>query len=165
MDYGKWLTRGTVWLALSLYVAAEIVRSTTNETRSAVIGRTLNSLGFAAFLAHVALAFHFYHHWSHAAAYADTARQTKHYFGLDWGGGLFFNYLFLLFWAGQAVSSWTSAVEVPRKIGPLGWLMRGFVLLMTLNGAVIFAHGTVRWFGLLLNLILIGCWWPRHSHV
>jgi hypothetical protein len=123
--------------------------------------RVLNSLGCVAFLAHVACAFHFYHHWNHTAAYADTARQTAAYFGWHWGGGLYFNYAFLLLWLGQAIISWATPPCPVLRTNSLIWITRSFVLLMMVNGAVVFAHGPMRWFGLLLCSILILCWWPR----
>ena len=163
VDYGPFLTRGTVWLALTLYVAAEVIRSRSGVTGAKLMAaRTLNSLGCVLFLGHVACAFHFYHHWSHTSAYAETARQTKEYFGLNWGGGLYFNYLFLLLWLGQAIRSWTISAYnwSHEKPGMCGWGIRGFVLLMIVNGAVIFAHGPIRWFGLFLSLVLVWSWWP-----
>ena len=158
MDTGQWLTRGTIWLALTLYVAAEIVRAAAPGVRSERTARALNSLGCAAFLAHVGCAFHFYHHWSHAAAYADTARQTAAYFGWHWGGGLYFNYAFLLFWVGQVILSWTRPSRSSSRW--LVWIVRSFVLLLMINGAVVFAHGPMKWFGSALCLTLLLCWWP-----
>jgi hypothetical protein len=55
--------------------------------------------GFWFYLTHVAAAFHFRHHWSHALAYEQTARQTAEPFGASWGGGLYFNYAFTAVWA------------------------------------------------------------------
>jgi hypothetical protein len=123
----------------------------------------LNSLGCAAFLAHVGCAFHFYHHWSHAAAYADTARQTAAYFGWYWGGGLYFNYAFLLLWVSQVIYSWTSSSRPFSAC--LVWVVRSFVLLMVVNGAVVFVHGPVKWFGLFLCVALLLCWWPRAKRI
>jgi hypothetical protein len=162
VDYGQSLTRGSIWLALSLYVAAEAIRLNANSdsSRPHLIARALNAVGFAFFLVHVGCAFQFYHHWSQAAAYADTARQTNEYFGVNWGGGLYWNYAFLLLWLGQVIRSWTRVAGVSHKMSPLGWLVRAFALIMIFNGAFIFAHGPVRWFGLLLNSVLIWSWWP-----
>src|SRR5258705_11066382 len=102
MDSGEWLTRGTVWLALVLYVAGEMVNVGRRGRERFVAARWLNSFGCAAFLAHVTCAFHFYHGWSHSAAYDETARQTAELVGWNWGGGLFLNYLFALVWLGEA---------------------------------------------------------------
>jgi len=156
---GEILTRGTVWLALSLYVAGEVMRR-----RSALspAGRWLNTLGCAAFLAHVACAFHFYHAWSHSAAYVDTARQTAELTGWNSGAGLYINYLFALVWVADALSSWSTSRARPNWII---WSVRGFFWFMMFNGAVVFAHGTMRGYGLLLCVLLLACWWPRRKSV
>ena len=146
MDPGEWLTRGTVWLALSLYVAGEIaVAWRGREWRTA--SRWLNTAGCAAFLAHVATAFHFYHHWSHAAAYADTARQTAEFSGWNWGGGLYINYAFALVWLGEVVWAWANPNSDRERPNWMTWTVRGFFLFMMLNGAVVFVRGGMKWFG------------------
>src|SRR5258707_4655980 len=61
--------------------------------------------GFLFYLVHVLAAFSAYHHWSHDAAYRETARQTDELFGIDWGGGLYFNYVFTAVLAGDVVPS------------------------------------------------------------
>ena len=163
MDTREWLTRGTVWLALSLYVAAEAVKAARRGGGSNTAARCLNALGCAAFLAHVACAFHFYHAWSHREAYAHTARQTAEWFGWNWGGGLFFNYAFALLWLGEVIWSCAGPMRYRQRPRCMTWVVRGFFLFMTLNGAVVFAHGVVRWFGLVLCLTLAGCWWSGRT--
>jgi len=165
VDTGEWLTRSAVWLALLLYVIAEWVKAArpggqfdTNTT-----GRWLNTLGCAAFLAHVAFAFHFYHSWSHWKAYAHTARQTAEWFGWSWGGGLYFNYAFALLWVGEVVWSWASPISHRARSMWMTILVRVFFFFMMFNGAVVFARGAGRWFGLVLCLLLAGAWWPRRK--
>jgi hypothetical protein len=145
-----WLIRGTAWLAFALYVAAEVKKS-----------RWLNSLGCAALLYHIAAAFQFRHGWSHSAAYADTARQTAALTGWNWGGGIYINYLFALVWGCEVARAWVS----PRTVAPSRtWILRGFFLFMFLNAAVVFAHGWVRWLGLLGCVALIAVWLsPPHA--
>jgi len=159
MDTGEWLTRGTVWLALLFYVASEIAASRSGGGTFHA-ARWLNTAGCAAFLAHVAAAFHFYHHWSHASAYADTARQTAEFSGWNWGGGLYLNYLFALVWLGEVVWSWTNPNGSLQRPKWMTWVVRGFFLFMMFNGAVVFVRDGLRWFGLVLCLLLVGCWWP-----
>jgi hypothetical protein len=160
MDLGEWLTRGTVWLALTLYAGGEVVRWRTGRLAP---GRWLNTLGCAVFLAHVACAFHFYHQWSHSAAYADTARQTAELTGWNSGAGLYVNYLFALVWVGEAIRSWVKVNSYWERPKALSWTIRGFFWFMIFNGAVVFAHGPMRSVGLLLSIALVGCWWinPR----
>jgi len=163
MHTGEWLTRGTVWLALPLFVAGEMVWAGRGEMRAAAFW--LNSSGCAAFLAHVACAFHFYHAWSHSAAYADTARRTAELSGWTWGGGLYLNYLFALVWTGGVFWSWTNPIGYLHRPSWLIWSVRAFFWFMILNGTVVFARGPVRWFGLILCLTLAGCWWPRRKRI
>ena len=139
-----WLIRATAWLAFALYVAAEGKKS-----------RWLNSLGCAALLFHIGLAFHFRHDWSHSAAYADTARQTAALTGRNWGAGIYINYLFAFLWVGDVTRSWIK----PRPVsGSQSWILRGFFLFMFLNAAVIFVPGPIRWLGLMGCLVLVGVW-------
>jgi len=162
MDTGEVLTRGTVWMALSLFVAGQLARPRQSSSPLRLqVARALNTLGCITFIAHVACAFHFYHHWSHASAYAETARQTAEYFGSNWGGGLYFNYAFLVLWIVQSAASWISPKSLQPSNPWLTWFVRGFVLMMIFNGAVVFAHGPVRWFGLLLCVLLLASWRPR----
>ena len=158
LHIGEFLTRSTVWLALSCYVGAEAIRSGAPHLHRQQVARLINTAGCLLFMAHVACAFHFYHHWSHAAAYADTAGQTARYFGFNSGFGLYFNYLFLVLWIVQVITSWIS-VAATQPLAP--WLtrtVRAFVLLMIFNGTVIFAHGPIKWFGLVLSALLLVSW-------
>jgi hypothetical protein len=164
MDAGEWLTRGTVWLALSLYVSSQLAGRAGARARSAfTASRWLNTLGCAAFLAHVAAAFHFYHDWSHSHAYAETARQTAEFTGRHWGGGLYLNYLFALIWLGESAWSWVGARSFLQRPKRVTWSVRGCFLFMMFNGAVVFVPGPARWFGLLLCLALASAWWRSKS--
>src|SRR6267378_8615306 len=139
MDTGEWLTRGTVWLALSLYVGCEMAAAR-RVGESFRAPRRLNTAGCIAFLAHVACAFQFYHHWSHAVAYAETARQTAEFSGWNWGGGLYINDAFALVWLGEVVWSWANPNSYLKRENWVGWAVRSFFLFMMFNGAVVFVH-------------------------
>src|SRR5437867_232780 len=107
MSLGELLTRATVWVALTLYATGEMVRLSARERpRWETVARWLWTGGCLAYLAHAAAAFEFFHAWSHAAAYADTARQTEAKFGLHWGGGLWFNYFFTGIWLADVLWWW-----------------------------------------------------------
>lgn len=161
METGEWLTRGSVWVSLTLLVAGEMVVARRPDSAGSRLGLRLNQLGFVVFLAHVACAFSFFHGWSHAAAYADTAQQTAAQFGWNSGGGLYVNYAFALVWFGEL--AWATAAAPSFAVRPR-WIttgVRAFLYFMIFNGAVVFAHGAMRWFGLLLCAGLAWCWWPR----
>lgn len=90
--------------------------------------RGLSAVAYLLYLAHVYLAFEHRYAWSHAAAYAETARQTRDLFGLDWGGGIYFNYAFTLLWPLDLL--------FPRRAWS-PWL-HGFLIFMFLNGVFVF---------------------------
>jgi hypothetical protein len=112
--------------------------------------RSLWTLGFLLYLAHVWGAFEFFHGWSHGAACAETAKQTAETFGVRWGGGLYFNYAFTLAWAFDCAWWWTRGGDYPGK----AWL-RAFLAFMFFNGVVVFGRGAVRWTGLAVAAALL----------
>ena len=57
MDTGEWLTRGMVWLALTLYVASEWAAAVTAGSAGIRTARGLNGFGLIAFIGHVLSAF------------------------------------------------------------------------------------------------------------
>ena len=71
----------TVWsarVAFLLYVAA----LTACLIRKPSLARLAWTCGFLVYFGHVAAAFQFHHHWSHDAAYDETARRTAELFGV-----------------------------------------------------------------------------------
>ena len=156
---GDILTRGTIWLAVTLYVAGEAF------SHRRVLRRFLNTAGCGLFLAHVACAFEFYHSWSHSAAYSDTARQTAALVGWNSGTGLYVNYLFGLVWMSEVLWSWTRQTVVVSRLRWITITVRAFFWFMIFNGAVVFAHGPMRVYGLLLSVTLVAVWWPRRNNL
>ena len=143
MDPGELLTRWTVRIALALYVASLASRGF--APRWSRVGWTL---GCAVYLVHVACAFHYYHHWSHAEAFAFTADQTAKMTGLDWGGGLYVNYAFTLVWLLDAAWWWASMERYLKRPRWIEWLVQGFLGFIAFNATVVFAEGFSRWFGI-----------------
>jgi len=148
---GEWLTFGAIWVALLCYfgVATGLVLG-----RGERSGRWGWTIGWLSYVVHVGCAFHFYHDWSHAQAYEDTARQTRELFGMDWGGGLYVNYLFTLAWA-MDVAWWWWCGE--RRVNV--WVERswqGFFFFMVVNATVVFGSGWSRWTGVVGCAVLVG---------
>ena len=76
-------------------------------------------MGCVAYLGHVYSAFQFYHGWSHASAFEETARQTRETVGWEVGEGLFVSYFFTLVWLADVIWWWLAGAEnylsqVPR---------------------------------------------------
>ncbi|MDA1092385.1 MAG: hypothetical protein O3A25_03805 [Acidobacteria bacterium] len=152
------LTRASIWLALTLFVAAQVARG--GSAATAVIGSRLFWTGWVAFVGHIALAFQSHYGWSHAVALAHTAAQTAAATGVETGSGLYLNYLFGVLWLVEAWWWHRHGVSVAARQTSLELAVRVFWLFMIVNGAVIFVGGPQRWFGLTLVALLLYAWRP-----
>ncbi len=124
-----------------------------------MVARTAWTAGVISLIAHVACAYHYYHNWSQAAAYRETARQTAEVTGLNWGGGLFINYALIIGWVAD-VALWRLRGLAAYRNRP-GWLAaawQGFLFFIIFNAAVIFKTGPLRWIGLGFCLWLAFLW-------
>ena len=146
---GQALTLGTIRLSALLYVAALL----------GVRPRLTWTLACLAYLTHAASAFHFHHQWSHAAAYAETARQTRALFGFGSGAGLYCNYAFTVIWPADVVWWWCAPAAYARRPRWIARAVHGFLAFMYLNGAVVFASGATRWLGLVATAAVALRWW------
>ncbi len=162
MTGAELLTRGSIWLALCAYAAGASMRlRARGRMRWLVCARWAWTAGCLLFLAHVACAFAFYHHWSHAEAYADTARQTAELTGWHWGGGLYLNYLFALAWIADVLWQWRVRGSSDGRPHWLASLWQGFFTFMVFNATVVFGKGPVRWLGIAICLGLGFASWQR----
>ena len=161
---GEFLTRGTIWISIVGYVLGSIAFALSlSDRRTArwdAAARIVWTVACASLIAHFISAFQFYHGWSHAAAYRDTARQTADVFGINWGGGLFINYALLFAWIVDIAWWWRSGLDSYRK-RPWQLVMawHGFLIFIIFNATVVFAAGIVRWLGLGICLLLTLTWW------
>src|SRR5262245_33859605 len=131
MDTGELLTRWTVRLAVALYASALAARLVADGRPSwLAAARVAWTAGCLAFLVHVACAFQFYHHWSHAAAYTDTARRTAEVVGWDSGSGLYANYAFALVWAADVIWWWWRPAGYSARPWGVEWAVQGFLGFM-----------------------------------
>jgi hypothetical protein len=159
MEVADLLTRWTIRIALALYVATLLLRLTSSgHMRRLQLARLAWTAGCIAFLIHIACAFHFVHHWSHAAAYADTARQTADVVGWNWGGGLYFNYLFGLVWIADVFWWWVDADSYLTRSRWIEWLVQGSLAFIAFNSTVVFGVGSIRWVGLAATVLLVAVW-------
>jgi hypothetical protein len=160
---GELLTHWTVRVAFGLYVLALAARLSGGGRRGAPARRhpffrACWTAGCLAFIVHVACAFHFFHGWSHADAYRETARQTAALTGVASGFGLYLNYAFLLAWTIDAAWSWRPA-RYARRPRWVTVLLHAFFAFMWFNATVVFPTGPTRWagvaaFGLLAVLLV-----------
>lgn len=161
MTRGEFLTRVSIWLALFAYTVGAGMLLGRPDARRLVYARWVWTCGCVLFLAHVACAFSYYHDWSHAAAYHETARQTGDLTGWHWGGGLYWNYLFAAAWLADVLWWWLAPESFARRSPRLSAIWHGFFFFMVFNGTVVFGHGPVRGLGAVICSGLAGLWWWR----
>ena len=130
------------------------------------LGEALGSRAFwtsGALLAliHSVAAFVVFYDGSHDTARAETMRQTAALTGVEFSGGIYVNYLFLLVWLGDAVWWWVAPMSYRARPRALGLAVRGFIFFIILNGAVIFADGWARVVGLVALMVVAGGAWQR----
>lgn len=157
-DVGETLTRNTVRLSLTWYSVALclMMRLTASDWLAAsTIGRLARwcwTWALICFLVHLGMAFHYYHHWSHAAAFEHT-RQLG---GV--GEGIFMSYLFTCLWIADVGWWWARPKQYADRSPWLDRLLHAFMLFMVFNGTVVFESGLIRWAGLVLFAVLSAVW-------
>jgi hypothetical protein len=122
------------------------------------------TLGFAMIVIHVLCAFHFFHDWSHSLAYEATAEETDEVVGLAWGGGVYFNYLFVLAWGADVAWWWLRPAEDARHGRIIVTLVQIYLGFIMFNAVVVFETGWLRWSGLGVCLLLWILWRSRTAH-
>jgi hypothetical protein len=157
MSVGPLLISSTVRIALLCYAAATLINlvqpATVHRLR---IVRPLWTAGAMLFVAHVAAAFHFEHHWSHAEAVQSTAFQTEQLIGVAFGQGLWFSYLFVLLWSADAAWSWIQPSAWLNRRPTITLALHAWLFFIAFNGAVIFEAGPTRPAGILVTALFAG---------
>lgn len=187
MSFEDLLTRGFAWLALAGYGVATAVRLNLlgrwpaaagarskraeespvpeSERSRWRVARGAWTVGCAMYLAHVLCAYHFVHHWSHAAALEFTARRTEETIGWSWGGGLYVNHLLMLVWVVDAFLWWKNGPTWPlRRSRWSDWSVQFFLAFMWINATIVFGAGPIRWVGCAIAAALALVWlasWRR----
>jgi hypothetical protein len=156
---GAALTIWSVRAATVFYIAALALLLSAKTSRGRRIARLAWTAGCVCYLAHVYGAFEYFHDWSHAAAYAETARQTMDLFHFNWGGGLYFNYLFTMVWLGDTAWWWVHPRQYETRPPWAAAAIHSFLAFMFFNGAVVFAASFSRWLGAAATPALLWLWW------
>lgn len=150
------ITRATIWLALFCYLATTALQ-TRASSRTTLLPRVIWMTGCIFFVLHVAAAFHFYHQWSHAMAEDDTRLQTVQRTGMNFGGGIYFNYLLGLMWLTDC-AGWPVRGSHLHELHPRWRIaLHAFFLFMIFNATVMFGHGWARPAGAVLCTLALSC--------
>jgi hypothetical protein len=145
------LTRNTVRLALVYYVLAiNLLLRMRREhwssmNRRVVWARRCWTLAWLTYVIHVAVAFHFYHHWSHA----DAIRHTEEVSGF--GPGIYLSHLFTLLWTTDVIFWWKQPERYACRSRWIDGALHGFMFFIIFNGTVVYEEGPIRWAGILVT--------------
>ena len=158
---GEFLTRGTIWVSIVGYAVGSVIFALARRrVQWDSAARVVLSVACVSLVAHFASALQFYHGWSHAAAYVETARQTEEVYGFNWGGGLFINYALLIAWIVDLAWWWRGGLDSYRKRPRLlVAIWHGLLIFIIFNATVVFGDGIVRWLGLAICILLTIAWW------
>lgn len=160
---GDDLTRHTARLALIGYILAVnqllLLNPTDTQARRCGLARArlFWTLGWVAYLVHLAMAFHHYHGWSHA----DAFEHTRSVSGV--GEGIYVSHFFTLVWSLDVISWWLRPSRHEHRPALLHWSLHAFMFFIVFNATVVYETGLIRWAGLAFmgELIVIGfyaCW-------
>ena len=152
------LLRGSIWLSLVAWAAAEWLRLSSRR-RGAAAARLLWTGGLLLAALHVVSAFQLRHGWSQASAFQETARQTQELLGFRFGGGLYVNHAFLAVWLADAAWWWLRPASFSARPRALDTSIRLFLLFIFVNGAIVFADGPIRLLGGVAVLALGAAWY------
>ncbi|MGD9647235.1 MAG: hypothetical protein AB7U73_16100 [Pirellulales bacterium] len=157
-DAGDLLTRNTVRLSLAWYAVALVLLMWLSPSDWAATTKAGNwarwcwTWALVCFWVHLAMAFHYYHHWSHADAFERTRRIS----GV--GEGLYVSYLFTLLWTADVVWWWTAPVRYQTRSVWIDRVLHAFMLFIVFNSMVVFESGLIRWAGVTMFAIFAATW-------
>lgn len=153
-NLGDDLVRNTVRVSLFYYALAVNVMIWLGptgwqaSTRWGRLARQAWSFGWAAYLVHLAMAFHFYHGWSHADA-VEHVREAS-----GFGEGIFVSHLFTLLWTVDVVWWQHRPMNYAGRSPWIDRVLHAFMLFMWFNGTVVYETGPIRWAGLVIFMEL-----------
>jgi hypothetical protein len=160
---GDDLIRNTIRLSLLYYAIALNLMLTLApaewpaRTPRGRLTRGCWTLAWLAYLVHLAMAFHFYHGWSHAAA-VEHVRSVS---GV--GEGIFVSHFFTLVWTIDVLNWWLRPDAFARRSPWIDRALHGFMLFVVFNGTVVYEEGPIRWAGAVMFIELLAAWLWRSS--
>lgn len=168
VERGSDLTRSTIRLSMAWYAAALVCMlrlerpGWMGQSAGGRIARWCWTWSVLVYLVHLAMAFHYFHDWSHAHAFEHT-RQTS-----GFGEGIYLSYLFTLLWVSDVTWWWGRPDDYAQRPPLVGYSLHVFMLFIVFNGMVVFESGAIRWAGLLMYAVLFVAWrfsphWPIKS--
>ncbi|MDB4657573.1 hypothetical protein OAE61_05570 [Verrucomicrobiales bacterium] len=154
------ISKIAIWAAMFGWVVAMATRYCVPQKRRIANGWWLFAL--IVFAIHIVTAFHGFYEWSIRTALDETARLTEDLTGWSSSVGLWVNFAFF------AALAADFAMRIFREGGVCktqNRVVQVLVIFMIVNGAIIFADGPVRCFGisLLVGLVVV-IWYANVQH-
>jgi hypothetical protein len=144
---GDFLIRTTARISLGFWAVAALLILRGNSG-----ARLVWTLAWLAFVIHVATAFEYAHHWSHANA----VRHVEEVSGF--GPGVFVSYFFTLAWTADVL--WWRLARASHENRPawLNYAWHGFMVFIIFNSTVVYENGAIRWISAAVLAALFARW-------
>lgn len=155
-----WTIRLAVVCLYSVLILRQILPNQTfrfGKSTVEVLAKYVWLAGAFLSVVHTLCAFGFFHDWSHRLAVEDTARQTDDLLGFRFGGGLYFNYLFVAIWTVDSLWWIANPESYETRSSWIGFAVIGYLLFIAINGTTVFESGISRWGGVALLMTLVTC--------
>tara|TARA_A100001037_G_scaffold290553_1_gene303551 strand:+ start:655 stop:1131 length:477 start_codon:yes stop_codon:yes gene_type:complete len=148
----------SIYVSASLYaIALGLILSKPQQT-SALFKVVWSTACLLAAL-HAYLALSDVHHWNHHHAFEHIANETERVLGFRFGYGVYFNYLFVLVWIADVIWLWGSPESYQNRSNRLSSAFHLFLILIMVNGAVVFRDGLPRYLGIVVIAAILAIWW------
>jgi len=151
-------------LAISIYVSASLytialglILSKQHQTTTLFKVVWSTACLFAAVHAYLALSD--VHQWNHQHAFDHIANETERVLGFRFGYGVYFNYLFVIVWIADVIWLWSSPESYQNRSNRLSSAFHLFLILIMVNGAVVFRDGLPRYLGIVVIASILVTWW------
>ena len=144
---GEAALRWSVRLAVGLWLLKAALELRRRGRPPSAAEAAAHAAGCVAYLVHVWTAFASRHGWSHAAAAAHTAAETRRVVGFDAAWGVWVNYAFTLLWAADAArvaAAWLRGRVTGRAADRVVFWAFAFIVFQS---TVVFGGDGWRWAG------------------
>lgn len=157
---GESAMRWSVRIAVIFYLlrVALMFRKSDRSAQPTALECWLWTIGCAAYVAHVCLAFEFIHDWSHGRAWTHTAEETKRLTGLRRGEGIWVNYAFTVAWLVDTGRLWLAHWHQVSSSRTWDVVIGVFFAFIVINATVVFGPAMYRYLAVPVALLLVIAW-------
>lgn len=156
-------------LAISIYVSALLYAIAlglilSQRKHTTTLFKVVWAIACSLAAVHAYLALSDVHQWNHQHAFDHIANETERVLGFRFGYGVYFNYLFVIVWTADVIWLWTSPESYQNRSNRLSSAFHLFLILIMVNGAVVFRDGLPRYIGIAVITVLVTLWWRGRKH-